>query len=201
MFYVRACKNLLACYCSCCCNNKSFFPNSCSRRREANRFSVMNGKVLLAAVESLSKSQRRPTDCYLVRCSKLEDLPELDEGRRQVAVIGETIDSRLHWSLLIVEGNREGTWIDSLAREVPKTVERYLDGSTLSWCYSRKRLQQQKASTCGHWVVYCCHRLLNRHSVPLEKALDTFLSDIQTEVENDRLVVDWFYRHLVRQQD
>ncbi len=92
----------------------------------------------------------------------------------------------VHWVAIFVNSDGKAEYFDSYGLKpfVPSIstfLEQYKER-----CYSRKRLQDQFSSVCGH---YCLYFLIKRWmNVSMEDILQKFTENYE---ENDNLITDW----------
>ena len=96
-----------------------------------------------------------------------------------------------HWIGIFINKEGYGDYFCSYGQPPSKVFVNFLNAETRDWNYSRKRLQDDRSTTCGQYATFFIHSRAN--GLPLSKFLTLFTTNKE---ENDEIVtayINGFY--------
>ena len=146
----------------------------------------MNGETLISCLKLCLKSK---TPLIVSFDDELESLPCL-AGTRCAVLFAKRGQVPAHWTFLFCRGTT-ANYFDSLAGDLPPGLSRILDTSFNHWSCLSRPVQSSRATSCGHFCLYFCRKLVEGGS--FEKIASAFQSSPDRKV-NDRLVVSYVHK-------
>ena len=144
----------------------------------------MNCNTLLSF---LSRHSRVPVfACFL---EELEALPSLCDSHC-IVLFSTTQEQTSHWTVLYAQG-ADAIYFDSLAEEIPSSLERLLEGSFANWSHLTTPLQSGESESCGYFCAFCVYYLLQGGG--LETTLGLLTDNAQT---NEQIISQFASRIL-----